>query len=120
MRGDGYNGEIRSSSPQERASGEVSTTHTPLGGSVMPVVVRASGQAVTSDSTLLNTEDWITVSTSSQEDQEGDFRDTSTGSTTQEALGSEAEATVQKERKNKKRKSSCPQGMCGHFINGRI
>uniref|UniRef100_A0A8C6IBA0 StAR-related lipid transfer protein 9 n=1 Tax=Mus spicilegus TaxID=10103 RepID=A0A8C6IBA0_MUSSI len=95
-----HSGETGSSGPQARASGGVSTTRTPLGGSVMPVVVRASGQAVTSDSTLLNTEDWITVSTSSQEDQEGDFRDTSTGSTTQEALGSEAEATVQKERKN--------------------
>ncbi|XP_029392185.1 stAR-related lipid transfer protein 9 isoform X2 [Mus pahari] len=92
-------GETRSRSPQESASGDVSTTHTPWGGSVMPVVMRANGQTVTPDSTLLNAEDWITVSTSSQEDQEGGFRDTSTGSATQETLDSEAEATVQKERK---------------------
>jgi hypothetical protein len=25
-----------------------------------------------------------------------------------------------KKKKRKERKSSCPQGMCGHFINGRI
>ncbi|XP_034349940.1 stAR-related lipid transfer protein 9 [Arvicanthis niloticus] len=94
-----HSGETRSSSPQESVSGDVSTTHTPWGGSVTPMVMRTNGQSVTSDGILLETEDCITVSTSSQEDQEGGFRDTPTGSTTQEGLGSEAEATVQKERK---------------------
>ncbi|XP_052039274.1 stAR-related lipid transfer protein 9 isoform X2 [Apodemus sylvaticus] len=94
-----HSGETRSSSPQESVSGDVSTTHTPLDGSVMPMVMRANGQSVTSDSILLGIEDWITVCSSSQDDQEGDFRDTSTSSTTQEGLGCETEATVRKERK---------------------
>ncbi|XP_031227430.1 stAR-related lipid transfer protein 9 isoform X2 [Mastomys coucha] len=94
-----HSGETRSSSPQESVSGDVHTTHTPWGGSVMPMVMRANGQSVTADSILLETEDWRTVNTSSQEDQRGDLRDTSPGSTTHEGLCSEAEATVQTEKK---------------------
>ncbi|XP_038962737.1 stAR-related lipid transfer protein 9 isoform X2 [Rattus norvegicus] len=94
-----HSGETGSSSLQGSVSGDASTTHTPWGGSVMPMLMRANGQSVTSDSIQLETEDWITVSTSSQEDQEGDFRVTSTGLTTQEGLGSEAEATEQEETK---------------------
>ncbi|ERE70837.1 stAR-related lipid transfer protein 9 [Cricetulus griseus] len=94
-----YCGEIRSSSPQRSVTRDASTAHTAWCGAVTPMVMRADHQSVTPESILLETEDWITVSTSLQEDQRGDFRITSTGLTTQEGLGSEYEATVQKEIK---------------------
>ncbi|XP_038187799.1 stAR-related lipid transfer protein 9 isoform X2 [Arvicola amphibius] len=94
-----YSGGARSSSPQGSGIGDASDAHTAWCESVMPTVMRANDQSVIPESILLETEDWITESTSPQEDQRGDFRVTSTGLTIQEGLGSESEATVQKEIK---------------------
>ncbi|KAL6035819.1 hypothetical protein STEG23_005216, partial [Scotinomys teguina] len=93
----GYNGEARSSSPQERVTGDASAAHTASCGSVIPMVMTADDQSFTPESILLETEDWITVSTSPQEDQRGLV--TPTGLTIQEGLVSESEATAQKEIK---------------------
>ncbi|XP_051000425.1 stAR-related lipid transfer protein 9 isoform X2 [Acomys russatus] len=94
-----HSGETRSCSPQGSAAEEASTTHTAWCGSVMPMAMRTNGQSVIPASILLEAEDWVTVSISPQGDQKGDLRVTSTGLTTQEGLGSEAEATIQKEIK---------------------
>nr|XP_048315575.1 stAR-related lipid transfer protein 9 isoform X3 [Myodes glareolus] len=95
-----YSGGTRSSSPQASGIGDASAAHTAWCESVTPTVMRANDQSVIPESILLESEDWITESTSPQEDQRGDFRVTSTGLTIQEGLGSESEATVQKEMKN--------------------
>ncbi|XP_040602050.1 stAR-related lipid transfer protein 9 isoform X3 [Mesocricetus auratus] len=92
-----YSGGARSSIPQGSVTGDASTAHTAWCGSVTPMVMRANGQSVTPES--IEAEDWIAVSTSPQEHQRGDFRVTSIGLATQEVLGSEYEATVQKEIK---------------------
>ncbi|XP_036040176.1 stAR-related lipid transfer protein 9 [Onychomys torridus] len=92
-----YSGEARSSSPQGSVTGHASAAHTAWCESVIPTVMRAKDQSVTPESTLLETGDWVTVSTGPQEDQRGLVP--STGLTTQEGLGSESEATVQKEIK---------------------
>ncbi|CAO2579189.1 StAR-related lipid transfer protein 9 [Lemmus lemmus] len=95
-----YSGGARSSSPQGSGTGDASAAHTAWCGSVTPTVMRANDQSVIPESILLETEDWITESTNPQEDQRGDFRVTSTDLTIQEGLGSESDATVQKEIKN--------------------
>ncbi|XP_075818013.1 stAR-related lipid transfer protein 9 [Microtus pennsylvanicus] len=92
-----YSGGARSSSPQGSGIEDASAAHTAWCESVTPTVMRANDQSLIPESVLLETEDWITGSTSSQEDQRGNFRVTSTGLTIQEDLGSESEATVQKE-----------------------
>ncbi|XP_052578419.1 stAR-related lipid transfer protein 9 isoform X5 [Peromyscus californicus insignis] len=94
-----YSAEARSSSPQGSVTGDACTAHTAWCGSVTPMVMRASDESATPESILLETEDWITVSTSPQEDQRGLV--TSTVLTTQGGLGSESEATVQKEIKTR-------------------
>ncbi|CAH6788018.1 Stard9 [Phodopus roborovskii] len=91
--------EARSSSPQGSVTTDASTAHSDCCGSVTPMVMRTNDQSVTPQSILLETEDWITVSTSPQEDQRGDFRVMSTGLATQEELGTEYEAAIQKEIK---------------------
>lgn len=92
-----YSGGARSSSPQGSGIGDASAAHNAWCESVTPTVMRACDQSIIPESILLETEDWITESTSPQEDQRGDFRVTSTGLTIQEGLGSESKATVQKE-----------------------
>nr|XP_042131955.1 stAR-related lipid transfer protein 9 isoform X3 [Peromyscus maniculatus bairdii] len=92
-----YSEEARSGSPQGGVTGDASAAHTAWCGPVTPMVMRASDQSATPESITLETEDWITVSPSPEEDQRGLV--TSAGLTPQEGWGAESEATVQKEIK---------------------